>query len=106
MSSKTGPLPNKPALARQQRRHFPAHELVADRLVAVRIELVCIAHLPRAAGAAVVVAHRPTLGLELPLGGAESIAVFILGAADFARAADSVDLEDGVIWAVDVGVDA
>ena len=98
-------LPHQTAFLGQQRWHFPADELVADWFLGVGVDFGSVAHLPRAARVAVVVAHGLLGRRELGLLGVKGVAVEVLLAADRAVAAHGVDFEDGVVRPVDVGVD-
>lgn len=84
MSRKAGTLPHQTPVLGQELGHFPAHQLVRHRLLAVRVEFVGIRHLPRAARVAVVVAHAGAHGLQLGLLRVEGVAVEVLGAARLA----------------------
>ena len=106
MSSEAGAVPYQSILLREERWHLAADELVADRLMAVGVDLVGVRHFPRAARAAVVVAHCLPRRRVFRLVRVECVAVFVLRAADFAGALLGVDLEDGVEGSVDVGVDS
>lgn len=74
--------------------------------MAVLVQLVLIAHLPCPAGRAIVVALRLLWRLESSLLCIESVAVFILCAANFAWTACGIDLEDGIIRAIDIRIDS
>ena len=105
MARKTRSLPHQASLFGQQRRNLAAHELVAHRLVTIRIDLVLIRNLPRPARAAVVVCHglrRRRVSGPLRRKG---VAVLVLRRSDGSGRGSSIDLEDGVVRSVDVGVD-
>ena len=106
MSSEAGSVPHQAAFLGEKGRHLAADELVADGLVAVGVNLVGVCHFPRAARAAVVVAHGLFRRRVFGLVRVEGVAVFVFRAADFAGAGLGVDLEDGVQGPVDVGVDS
>ena len=105
MSREPGSFPNQAAFLWQEGGDFPAHQFVADGLVAVRVDLVRVGDFPRPTRTPVVIGHGFRRGGELGLVRIERVAVFVLRAAHFARPSFGVDLEDGVLWTVDVGVD-
>lgn len=70
------------------------------------VELVGVDHVPGAGGDAVVVADGFVDGFVFGLVGVEGVAVGVFGGADGAGAGGGVGLDDGVVGAVDVGVDA
>lgn len=106
MSSKASSLPHEAAFLWQQARHLTTHQLIADRLVRVSIQLAGIAHLPRPAGTTVVITHASTLRGELGLLGVESVAISVAFTTDLAFTLHRVDLKDSVRWTVNVGVEA
>jgi len=106
VAGETCALPHETALLGQQAGDFPADELVRDGFLAVRVQLVRVGHIPRPARGAVVIAHRRPRRRQLGLPRIEGVAVGVLFAPDLAFALHGVDFEDGVIRAVDVGVDA
>ena len=106
VTSETRSLPHQGAFLRKEFGNFSAHELVADRLVAVGVELVGIAHIPCPRGNTIVVADCLLDSGILGSLGIEGISVEVLLATHFTSTLGSVDLEDGVVWAVDVGVDS
>lgn len=105
MSRKPSPLPNQPSLLGQQSRHLPTHKLVTDRLPTVRIQLIRVRHLPRPATRAIIVRHRLRGRRILLLLGVERIPIFVLLAPDLSFPSHGIDLEDGVLRSVNVGVD-
>ena len=105
VSREPGSLPHQTALLRQQWRHLSRDQLVADRLLAIRVQLVLIAHVPRPRRVAVVIGHRLLRVRVLCLLREEGVAVVILFGSDLARALGGVDLEDRVVWTIDVRVD-
>lgn len=104
MPSKTCSLPDDTTLLWHHTRHLPAYELVCNWLLAVRIELVRICHLPSPAGGTIVVAHSGAHGLYLRLLSIECIAVRILLAAKLAISLNSIDLEYRVVLTIYVGI--
>lgn len=72
----------------------------------VGVEFVGVGHFPGARGDAVVVGDGFVDGFVFGFLGEEGVAVGIFGGADGARAGQGVGLEDGVVGAVNVGVDA
>ncbi len=104
MPCESCPLPYQAPFFWEEGGHLPADELVAYRLVAVRVHFVRVGHLPRPARAAVVIRHRLFGRAELGLVRVEGVAVLVLLAADVAGPGPRVHLEDGVERAVDVGV--
>lgn len=106
MTRKTRALPHQRALLGQQAGNLAADQLIRDRLVRVRVGFVLVGNVPRTRRGAVVVGH----GLDgvgvFSLLCVKGVAVIILGRAGFAGALGGVDLEDGVLGPVDVGVDA
>lgn len=72
----------------------------------IRVEFVLVAHFPGPRGGSFVVGHGFDGVGVLGLLRVKGVAVEVLLGADLAWAAGSVDLEDGVAGAVDVGVDA
>ena len=73
----------------------------------VGIDFVRVAHLPCPRARSIVVATSPPLGwYNLRLLGVESIAVFVLLAADLSSALRGIYLEDCVVWSIDVGVNS
>lgn len=105
MTGESGTLPDQASLFWQQGWAFPANELVAHGLVAVFVDLVLIRHVPRSAAGPIVICHRFGRGGVFLLLGVEGVAVFVLFAADFAGSLLCVNLEDGVLRTVDVGID-
>jgi hypothetical protein len=99
-------LPHQASRLGQQLWHLSAHELVACGLLAVRVDLALVRHVPRPACGAVVVCGRLLGVAELRLLCVERVAVLVLCASDLAVAARCVDHEHGVVGAVDVRVDA
>jgi len=74
--------------------------------VTVRIELVHVAHIPCSRSDSVVVADSLFHSAELRSVGEKCVSVWVLLAANFTRTLSSIDLENGVVWSVDVGVDS
>ena len=70
------------------------------------MKFVGIADLPGPHRPYVILCDRISHRGVLPLVRVEGIAVFILCAAYFSRTLGAVDLENGVLLAVDLGVDA
>lgn len=106
MTGKTGSFPDQAVFLGKQRRYLTADQLVTDRLLAVGVQFAGIGHLPSPAGVAVIVGHGFQGRVVLGLLGVEGIAVLVFGAANFRRAAGSVDLEDGIVGPIDVRVDS
>lgn len=105
VTSETSPFPDQTALFRKEGGYLPANELVANRLLAVGVELVRVGHIPRPTAATVVVGHCFFRRGVFLLLGVECIAVLVLGAANFARSSLRIYLEDRVVGPVDVWVD-
>lgn len=55
MASEASALPDQSTGLRKKRRDIAANKLIANRLLAVRVELVGVGHLPSARSRAVVV---------------------------------------------------
>lgn len=106
MSRESSTFPHQTILLRQQRRYLPAHQLIANGLLGIRVQLVRIRHLPRPTRVPIIITHRLDRVRELRLLGVEGITVGVLRRADSAGARDGIDLEDGVLVAVDLRVDA
>lgn len=106
VTCETRTLPYQRAFLRKEFGNLSAHELVADRLVAVWVELVRVAHVPSPRSNTIVVTNCFLNSSVLCSLGVEGISVKVLLAAYLTRTLSSVDLEDCVIWAVDIGVDS
>lgn len=106
MTSEACSLPYQRTFFGEKLGDFSAHELVADRLVAVWVELVRVAHVPSPRSNTIVVTNCFLNSSVLCSLGVEGISVKVLLAAYLTRTLSSVDLEDCVIWAVDIGVDS
>ena len=106
MPRKPRPLPHQPPLLRQQLRHLPTNQLITRRLARIPIQDPLITHLPRPTHAPIVIAHTLQGRPEFRLVRIKRIPVLILLAADLPRTLTSIDLKDGVVGPVDVGVDA
>ena len=104
MTGKTRSFPDEAAFFGEESWDFPAYELVADGFVTVGVDFVGICHFPGAAGRAVVIRHSLGRGGEFGLVGIKGIAIFIFGTANFAWASAGIDLKDGVLRPVDIGV--
>ena len=70
----------------------------------VGVDLVRVGHIPCATGTTVIVGHRLLGGRVLRLMRIKCVAVFVLRAADLARASCGIDLEHRVVGPVDVGI--
>lgn len=98
-------LPHQGAGLRQQAGDLAANELVAGGLLAIRMQPVRVADVPRANGGPVVVGHGfPGRG-ELGASGVEGVAVLVLCAPDGLVRSHRIDREHGVLGAVDIRVD-
>lgn len=106
VAGKASTLPHQATRLGQQTRNLSAHELVRDRLLAVRVKLGLVDHLPCTARSAVVVGLGLAAGAKLGLLGVEGVAVEVLGAANRSVAGDCVNHVDGVVCSVNHGVDA
>ena len=106
VAGEAGALPDEAAGLGEEVWDFARDELVGGGFLRVGVYLGLVAHLPGAAGGAVVVCLGLLGGRELGFVRVEGVAVFVFGGANFAGAAGGVDHEDGVVGAVDVGVDA
>lgn len=104
MSSESSPLPDQTTFLRKQGRHFTADELVADRLLAVGVQLVGVCNFPGSGCVAVIVGHCFKRGSELCLLGVECVSVRVLSTSHLRFTASCVDLEDGVVGSVDISV--
>ena len=74
--------------------------------MAVWIDLVGVGHVPCSGSDTIIVADCLLDSCILRLLGKERVAVWILGAPNFTRALSGIDLEDGVIRSIDIGVDS
>lgn len=70
------------------------------------MQLVRVADVPGADGAAVVVGHSLAGGRELGALGEEGVSVLVPCAPDWLVGCHGVDHEDGVLGTVDVGIDS
>ncbi len=70
------------------------------------VQDVGVRHVPGARGGGAIIAHGSLWGTELGPMGVESVAVFVLWGAQWVWGCLRVDLEDGVGWSIDVGIDA
>lgn len=104
MSREPGTFPHQTAFFGEKRWDFSADEFVGDGLFAVGIQLIRVGHVPCSAGASIVIALCGARCGEGSLLCVKGISVRILGRSDGGFAARGVDLEDGVVGAVDVGV--
>lgn len=106
MASKTSSLPDQSAFLHEQSRYLSADKLVTRWLVAVRVDFVLVRHVPSPTRDSIVIA----LGLlgcgEFRLLCIEGIAIFVLSAAYCARTHLSINLEDGVVWSIDIRVES
>jgi len=106
MSSKPSPLPGKSALLRQETGNLTTDQLVADRLLAEWVQFVDVGNFPSSPRVTIVV-HDSLLGRGvLDLLGIEGISILIFQAADLARTPSRIYLEDSVIRAIYICVDA
>lgn len=106
MASKSSTLPHQRTLLGQQGRHLAADELVAHRLLAVRVQLVGVADLPGARGLGDVVGLALARGGQLGALAVKGVTIKVLLAADGSIAWDRIRDIHGVVGPVDVGVDA
>ena len=106
MSGETSSLPHQGPFLWQQLGDFSADKLVRDWLMTVRVELVHVAHVPSSRSDSVVVADSLFHSAELRSVGEKCVSVWVLLAANFTSTLSSIDLENGVVWAVDIGVDS
>lgn len=104
VAGESSSLPHERSLLWKQVGHFSADELVRRGFLAVRMEFVLVGDIPRPGGATLVVGSGLRSGGVLCLLGVEGVAVEVFSRADFASAASGVDLEDGVLLAVDIGI--
>lgn len=104
VASEASAFPNQTSLLGEQRRDLPADELVAYRVVTIRVELVCVGHVPSPARVAVIVSYALSDCFVLRLLRVKGIAIKILFAADFTFATGCVDLEDCIVRAVDIWI--
>lgn len=106
MSGEASTFPHDAAFLREKGGDFAAYEFVGDGLAAIGVQLVGVGHVPCSTCAPVVVSHgfggRRVFGLV----GVEGVSVLVFCAANFAWSTHGVYLEDGVVGAVDVGVDS
>lgn len=105
MSGKPGSFPYESTRLGQQCGHLAADQLVTDGLAAVRMQLVGVGHLPCSAGGSVVVGHGFFRCGVLGLMGVEGVSMLVFGATHFTSSLPGIDLEDGVLRPVDVGID-
>lgn len=105
VTSETRTLPYQRAFLRKEFGNFSAYELVADRLVAVRVELVGVDHVPSPRSNTIVVTDCLLNSRVLCSLGVEGISIKVLLAAHLTCTLRSVDLVDRVIWPIDIGVD-
>jgi hypothetical protein len=105
VTSETRSLPHQGAFLRKEFGDFSAYELVADRLVAVWVELVRVDHVPSPGSDTIVVTNRLLNSRVLCSLGVEGISVKVLLAAHLTCALRSVDLVDCVVWTINIGVD-
>lgn len=106
VTRESGTFPDERSFSREQFGHLPTHEFVGDGLVRVGVEDVGVCHFPRARGDAVVVGYGFADGFVLCFLCEKGVSVRVFGGADGAGAGHGVGLVDGVVGAVDVGVDA
>src|SRR5215471_1179628 len=104
MPSKPGPLPDEPTFPGQECGDFAAYELVADRFLAVGIQFIGVRHLPGPRGRAVVISHSLLRGGVFGFLCIEGIAVLVLHTTRLARATGGIDLENRIIWSINIGV--
>lgn len=106
VASKSSTLPHQRTLLGQQGRHLATDELVAHRLLAVRVQLVGVADLPGARGLGDVVGLGFARGGQLGALAVKGVTIKILLAADGSLSRDRIRDKHGVVGPVDVGVDA
>lgn len=106
VAGETGALPDEAARFGEELGDFAGDELVGDGFLGVGVYLRLVAHFPGAACGSVVICFRLLWCLELRFQCVERVSVFVFCGADVAFAAGGVDHVDGVVGAVDVGVDA
>ena len=104
VAGKASSLPDEGARLGEEPGNLSAHELVAGRLLAVGVNLACVAHIPRPHGGAVVVGLGLARGGELGALAVKGVAVLVLGAADGLVGGEGVDHEGGVVGPINVGV--
>lgn len=74
--------------------------------MAVWVDLVGVGHIPCSGCNAIVVTHRLfDSGILRPLR-VESVSIWVLLAPDFTGTLSSIDLENGVVGTIDVGVNS
>jgi len=91
---------------RKKAWNFSADQLVAHWFVAVRVEFVGIYHVPCPRSSSIVIAERLFHSAVRSSLRIEGVSVRILFATDLACALCGVDLDDGIIWSVNIGVDS
>src|SRR5688572_2411068 len=106
VACKTSSLPDKTALFRHERCRLAADQLVGHRLLAVLVELVLIRNIPRPAGSTVIVGLCLGDIRKLGLRDGKAVAPLVLFMANRVRRADCIGLEDGVLLAVNIGIDS
>lgn len=106
VTSETCTLPHKTSRLREQLWNFPADQLVTCRLLAVRIDLAFVTHIPRPARCAIVIRCCLLRCAELCLFRIKCISVLVFGAADLTIAPRCIYHEYSVVWSVNVRVDA
>lgn len=106
MPRERSPLPDQRILLRQQGRHLATNKLVADGLLAVRVQLAGVADLPGAARLGHVIGLGLARGRQLGALVVEGVAVKVLLAAHGRFAGDRIRHEHRIVGPVDVGVDA
>lgn len=104
MSGEACSFPNQRSRLREERRHFSADQLVADRLLAVGVQLVRVGDFPGASGEAIVVSHGLERSGVFGLLRIEAVAVVVLGTSDFRLTASSVYLENSILRSINVGI--
>ena len=98
--------PYQATLSWKKRGYLPADQLVTDGLLAMRIQFISVGNLPRAAGCAIIVRHGFLGSGEFCLFRVECISMLILPASYLSCATSCIDLEDGIVWSIDIGIDA
>lgn len=106
VTGKPGAFPHERTFFREQLGNLATDELVGNGFVGVGVEFVGVGHFPCARGDAVVVADGFVDGFVFGFVRVEGVSVGVFGRADGACALHGVGLEDGVVGAVDVGVNA
>ena len=105
VAGETCTLPNQRTFLGKKFGNFSAHELVADRLVAVWIQFVGVAHIPSSRSNSIIITDCLLDGRILGPLGIEGISIKVLLATYLACSLGSINLEGGIVWAINVRID-